>query len=417
MPTIVLRNATLIDGTGNDPTTNASVVIEEGNITAVGRSVDVSVPDGARVYELDGRTIMPGLMDAHVHFGLVDLSISAAQRESLAVWAMKVREVIEDTLDMGFTTVRDAGGIDGGFAQAVEMGLFRGPRILPSGSPITQTGGHGDWRQRYQDVAPPIIPGLVAMPAICDGADAVRKAAREQFRVGATQIKVMASGGAMSPVDELETTQLSTEEIGAAVHEASAIGRIVMAHTYSAQSITIAVEAGVKSIEHGNFLDERSAALMAQKGAFLVPTMVTYEMIDRFGAQYNVPEFNLQKIRRAKEGAVESIKIALEAGVKIGSGSDLLAQMQPFKATELSLKAAVMGQMAAIVSATRTNAELFDLQDRTGTIEQGKWADVIVVEGDPLTDTDCLQDKDNVKLVLKHGAIAKDVLSNQSNRL
>lgn len=411
MAAIILRNGTLIDGTGSDAVPGAALAIEDGNIRAVGKATDVAVPDGARVYDLDGQTIMPGLMDAHVHFGLVDLSISAAQRESLAVWAMKVRQVIEDTLDMGFTTVRDAGGIDGGFAQAVELGFFRGPRILPSGSPITQTGGHGDWRQRYQGVAPPIIPGLIAMPAICDGPDAVRKAAREQFRVGATQIKVMASGGAMSPVDELETTQLSVEEIATAVHEANATGRIVIAHTYSPQSITVALEAGVKSIEHGNFLDERTAALMAEKDAYLVPTMVTYEMIDRFGADYGVPEFNLQKIRRAKEGAIESIKIAKAAGVKIGSGSDLLAQMQPFKSTELSLKAQVIGAMSAIVSATRTNAELFGLGDKTGTLEPRKWADVIVIDGDPLTDIECLQERDNVKLVLKQGAIAKDLLS------
>jgi imidazolonepropionase-like amidohydrolase len=409
--TIVLRNGTLIDGTGRDALPDAALAIEGGNIRAIGKTADVAVPDGARVYDLDGQAIMPGLTDAHVHFGLVDLSISAAQRESLAVWAMRVRQVIEDTIDMGFTTVRDAGGIDGGFAQAVEMGLFRGPRILPSGSPITQTGGHGDWRQRYQDVALPIIPGLVAMPAICDSPDAVRKAAREQFRAGATQIKVMASGGAMSPVDELETTQLSVEEIAAAVHEANAIGRIVIAHTYSPQSITIAVRAGVKSIEHGNFLDEPSAALMAEKGAYLVPTMVTYDMIDRFGAGYGVPEFNLQKIRRAKEGAVESIKIAQAAGVKIGSGSDLLAQMQPFKVNELSLKAQVMGEMAAIVSSTQTNADLFGLAEKTGTLEPGKWADVIVIDGDPLAGIDCLQQRDNVKLVLKQGTVQKDLLS------
>lgn len=150
---------------------------------------------------------------------------------------------------------------------------------------------------------------------------------------------------------------------------------------------------------------------MAEKGVYLVPTMVTYEMIDRFGAEYGVPEFNLQKIRRAKEGASESIKIALDAGVKIGSGSDLLAQMQPFKVTELSLKAQIMGAMPAIVSATRTNAELFRLAEKTGTLEPGKWADVIVVDGDPLEDIDCLQERDNVKLVLKQGVIAKDLLS------
>lgn len=410
MSTIVLRGGTLIDGNGGDPIADAAVRIEDGIIADVGKTSDVDIPDGAKVHELDGRTIMPGLMDAHVHFALIDLSISAPERESLAVWTMKVRQVIEDTVDMGFTTVRDAGGIDGGFAQAVETGYIRGPRILPSGSPITQTGGHGDWRQRYQEIEPPIVPGLVAMPAICDSPDAVRKAAREQLRRGATQIKVMASGGAMSPVDELETTQLTPDEIAAAVHEASAVGRIVIAHTYSPQSIATAVEAGVRSIEHGNFLDEQTAKAMHDAAAYLVPTMATYDLIDRLGANYGVPEFNLQKIRRAKEGAVESIKIAAAAGVPIGSGSDLLAQMQPFKAHELSLKARVLGPMAAIVSATRTNAELFGLADQTGTIEAGKWADIIVVDGDPLENIGCLESRDNVKLVLKQGSVEKNLL-------
>jgi imidazolonepropionase-like amidohydrolase len=409
MKTIVLRNGTLIDGNGGDPVTGAAVLIEDGIIANVGPAADVAVPDGADAYELDGRTIMPGLMDAHVHFGLVDLSISTAQRESLAVWTMKVRQVIEDTLDMGITTVRDAGGIDGGFAQAVEAGYIRGPKILPSGSPISQTGGHGDWRQRYQELEPPIVPGLVAMPAICDSPDEVRKAAREQLRRGATQIKVMASGGAMSPVDELETTQLTEEEIAAAVHEATAVGTLVMAHSYSPQSIAIAVEAGVRSIEHGNFLDEQTAAKMRDAGAYLVPTMVTYDLIDRMGPDFGVPEFNLQKIRRAKEGAVESIKIATEAGVRIGSGSDLLAQMQPFKTRELILKAEVMGAMNAIVSATRTNAELFGISETAGTIEIGKSADVIVVDGDPIENIACLESPDNVKLVLRQGSVKKDL--------
>ena len=410
MTPIVLRNGTLIDGNGGDPVAGAAVSIQNGTITDVGPTPDVDVPDGAKVYELNDRTIMPGLMDAHVHFGLVDLSISTPQRESLAVWTMKVRQVIEDTLDMGITTARDAGGIDGGFAQAVEMGYIRGPKILPSGSPISQTGGHGDWRRRYQDVEPPIIPGLVAMPAICDSPDTVRKAAREQLRRGATQIKVMASGGAMSPVDELETTQLTPEEIAAAVHEANAVGTLVMAHSYSPESIAAAVKAGVRSIEHGNFLDEETAAAMRQSGAYLVPTMVTYDLIDRMGPDFGVPEFNLKKIRRAKEGAVQSIKVASAAGVPIGSGSDLLAQMQPFKTRELTLKAEVIGAMNAIVSATRTNAELFGISETTGTLEIGKSADVIIVEGDPLENIACLESRDNVKLVLKQGSIQKDLL-------
>jgi imidazolonepropionase-like amidohydrolase len=406
----VLRNGLLIDGTGREPVQGATVVIDDEHIAQVGKDKAVEVPQGARVFELDGRALMPGLSDAHVHLGIVHLSVGDAQRDSLVVWAMKVRQVIEEALEMGFTTVRDAGGVDGGFAQAVVEGYIRGPRILPSGSPISQTGGHGDWRQRFQEGPLQTIPGLMAMPAICDGPEEVRKAARQQLRRGATQLKVMAAGGAMSPADELNTTQLTVEEMAAAVYEATAVGKIVMAHTYSPRSIANALEAGVRSIEHGNFLDEATAAKMKDQGAFLVPTLTTYELIDQFGEQYGVPKFNLEKTREAKSGSLDSVQVATAAGVKIGSGSDLLAAMQPYKTMELSLKAQVMGPMAAIVSATRTNAELFGLADKLGTVETGKWADIIVVDGNPLDDIERLRDKNNVKLVLKQGAVLKNLL-------
>jgi imidazolonepropionase-like amidohydrolase len=411
MSTTVLLNGTLIDGTGRDPVEHTTVVIEDGVITHSGPADAVARSADARVVDLDGRTVMPGLMDAHVHLGIVDLSVSAPNRDSLAVWAMKVKQNIEETLDAGFTTVRDAGGIDGGFAKAVEEGLIRGPRILPSGGPISQTGGHGDWRPRFADAPQTSIPGLVALPALCDSPDEVRRAVRQNLRLGATQIKVMASGGAMSPADELEATQLTSDEIAAAVYEAGAAGKYVMAHVYTPRAIANALAGGVRSIEHGNFLDEATAAEMKKRGAFLVPTITTYDLIDRFGAQYGIPEFNLEKIRLAKTGSFESVRIAMGAGVKIGSGSDLLAQMQPYKSMELQLKASVMGPMAAIVSATRTNAELFNLADKTGTVEPGKWADIIVVNGNPLDDINCILDNNNVRLVLKQGAILKDTLS------
>jgi len=407
--TIALHNGLLIDGTGADPLPGATVLVEGNRIARVGRRL--RIPRDARVLDVGGRTIMPGLSDAHVHLGITDLGPEALASQPLAVWAMKVRQIIEDTLEAGYTTVRDAGGIDGGFAQAVAEGYIRGPRILPSGAMISQTGGHGDWRLRYQEELHDSIPGLTALPAICDGPDQVRKAAREQLRRGATQIKVMAAGGAMSPTDALSTTQLTVEEMAAAVHEAQAVGKIVMAHTYSPASIANALAAGVLSIEHGNFLDEATAARMVALGAYLVPTITTYELIDTFGESYGVPAFNLEKIRLAKQGCYDSLRVALDAGVKIGSGSDLLGPMQPFKTMELSLKARLMGPMGAIVSATRTNAELFGLADYTGTLEAGKWADVIVVEGNPLENIDLLRNKDNVRLVMKEGAILKDRLS------
>ena len=263
---------------------------------------------------------------------------------------------------------------------------------------------------RYQDHWPEPVPGLVAPPVLCDGVEEVRRAARQQLRRGATQVKVMASGGAMSPSDDIETTQLTVEELAAAAYEAKAAGRYAMAHTYSPGSIRNAVEAGVRSIEHGNFLDEETAALMKARGAYLVPTLATYELIDLFGEQYGVSAFSMQKIRLAKARGAESVRIAAAAGVRIGSGSDLLGPMQPFKTLELSLKAAIMGPMAALVSATRTNAELVCLADRTGTVEEGKWADLIVVEGNPVEDIDVLREADNVRLVLKRGEVLKNTL-------
>lgn len=408
--TLFLTNATLIDCTGADPRPGITVVVSEGLIHRVAPSRAMRRPRGAQVLDLAGRTLMAGLIDAHVHLGITETSWEQVVREPAAVYALKVGRVIEQTLDAGFTTVRDAGLVDGGFAQAVEQGYLRGPRILPSGAPISQTGGHGDWRARYQDYWPEPVPGLVTPPALCDGVDEVRRAARQQLRRGATQVKVMASGGAMSPGDDIETTQLTVEELAAAVYEAKAAGRYAMAHTYSPGSVRNAVEAGVRSIEHGNFLDEETAALMKARGAYLVPTLATYELIDRFGEQHGVSAFSMQKIRLAKARGAESVRIAAAAGVRIGSGSDLLGPMQPFKTLELSLKAAILGPMAALVSATRTNAELLCLADRTGTVEEGRWADLIVVDGDPVENIDVLREAGNVRLVLKRGHILKNAL-------
>ncbi len=407
---IVLHNCTIIDCTGADPRPGTSLLVDERFIAKVALAKALRPPRGATVIDVGGRTVLPGLSDAHVHLGSTDLGPEAMLSQPMAVWAMKVRRIIEDTLDAGFTTVRDAGGIDGGFAQAVAEGHIRGPRILPSDAMISQTGGHGDWRQRYQEHLAQNVAGLTALPAICDGPDQVRRAAREQLRRGATQIKVMAAGGAMSPADELATTQLTVEEMAAAVYEGRAVGKITMAHTYSPQSIANALEAGVLSIEHGNFLDEATAAQMKAKGACLVPTITTYELIDSFGPNYGVPAFQLDKIRLAKQGCFDSLQVALAAGVAIGSGSDLLGPMQPFKTMELGLKARVMGPMAALISATRSNAELFGMADRIGTLEEGKWADVIVVDGNPLEDIEVLREPGKVALVMKEGQVLKNLL-------
>ena len=405
--TTVFHNATLIDGTGRDPRPGMAVVVEAGRIARVAPEAGLAPPRDAEAIDCQGRSLLPGLTDAHTHLGIVATDLTSA-RAPAAVLALRIAKVIEETLDAGFTTVRDAGGIDGGWAYAVESGLLRGPRILPSGSMLSQTAGHGDWRARFgEEPLPRTVPGLFSFPELCDSPDAVRRAAREQLRRGATQLKVMASGGAMSPADELAHSQFTVEEIAAAVHEAEAVGTYVLAHAYGPRAIANALDAGVRSIEHGNLLDEATAAAIKDAGAYLVPTLVTYEMIDLHGEAQGVPETNLRKIREARAKGEEALRIAAGAGVTIGSGSDLLALAQPFKARELTLKAGLLGAMAAIVSATRTNAEIFGLSERTGTVEEGKDADLIVVHGNPVDDISVLESAANVELVMKGGVVVK----------
>jgi imidazolonepropionase-like amidohydrolase len=287
--------------------------------------------------------------------------------------------------------------------------MLRGPRILPSGAFLSQTGGHGDHRPAYVDNFEWGIGGLIGGAVLCDGPDEVRKAARDQLRRGATQIKVMASGGAASPTDPIEATQFTVEELRAAVEEARARDTYVLAHAYHAKSIANCVEAGVHSIEHGNLLDEETAQRMAAAGAFLVPTMVTYDVLAKFGDQLGLTKFQHEKIRLVAAGAQQSVRLAHEAGVRIAAGSDLLGAMMSQKAREFVLKAEVIGPMGAIVSATKTNAELFGMADRIGTVEEGKQADLVVVDGDPLADIAVLADANRIRQVIKEGEVVKDL--------
>jgi imidazolonepropionase-like amidohydrolase len=240
---------------------------------------------------------------------------------------------------------------------------------------------------------------------VVDGPDRVRWAAREVLRRGADQVKVMANGGCMSPSDELSATQFSVAELRAAVEEASAAGKYVMAHTYTPRSMHNCMDAGIRTLEHGNFLDEATARRMAATGTYLVPTIATYELIAQQGRSLGVPEPNVRKIEQALAGAYESLKIADAAGVRIGSGSDLLGPQQPFKARELAFKSRVLGPMRALLAATRTNAEILGMGQEIGTVEEGKLADLLLVDGDPLDDPAILEDASRIHMVLLEGEI------------
>jgi imidazolonepropionase-like amidohydrolase len=411
MSTLVLKNATIIDGTGADPVSNGSVVLEDDRIKEVLRGSPGRIPSDALTIDCRNQTLLPGLIDGHVHLGAVDANIMEQQRlYHPSMLVIRTLKVIQESLDQGFTTVRDAGGADAGFREAQRQGLIPGPRMFVSGCALSQTGGHGDFRLPTEVRSPSLDLAGVAT-RICDGVDEVRRGAREQLRRGADFVKVMGGGGCMSPSDEIDTSQYSPDELRAAVFEAEAVGTYVAAHVYSSRSIRNCVSAGIRTLEHCNLLDESAAKAIKEAGAFMVPTLVTYEMISRMGKSMGIPENNVRKINEARDRGLEALAIAKRLGVKIASGSDLLGPMQRYKGMELELQARVLGPMGALVATTKTNAELLKKEKELGTIEAGKLADFILVQGDPLKDITLLQQyQEKISLIIQGGRVYKNIL-------
>jgi len=401
---IAFRNATVLPCTGSDPIESATVVVEDGLIRDVLTGAE-SAHAGSTV-ECAGRALMPGLIDAHVHVCSIDVHIARQQREvPTSLLAYEFAAVIRQTLDQGYTTVRDAGGADWGMKRAVERGLIPGPRLHVSGHPLSQTGGHGDGRTRAESTLGCSCGAAIGMvDNVADGVDGVRMAAREQLRRGADAIKIMASGGVASPTDPLEGAQYHPDELRAAVEVAEAAGTYVLAHAYAPRAIRAAVEAGVRSIEHGNLLDAPTAALMAERGTYLVPTFVTYEKLYEEGKALGFPADSLAKLETVLGVGLDGMQHALDAGVRIGSGSDLLGPLARHKTRELAIKAKLLGTAATLIATTRTNAELLGVADEVGTIEPGKRADLLVIDGDPLADITVLEDLERMPVVMKGGA-------------
>ena len=403
---IVIRDVAIIDATGREPQGRGDVLVEGGRIKAMG-SVGELAP-GVAAVDGAGTTLLPGLADAHVHFALIgtkgDHGSDTWIRHVLAVAGF-----IERALQEGFTTVRDAGGLEPAWAEAVGAGALSGPRILPAGSALSQTGGHADNRQRHEALhASQAVPGLVAGHAIVDGVDEVRRAAREQLRRGATQIKLMASGGVISPTDPLDSLQLSVAEIAVAVEVARSWGTYVMAHCHTTPSVEMALDAGVRSIEHGSMLEPETAARIAAEGAFMVPTLQTMESFLAHPDRMGLASDKIAVLGDFARQAYRSIEVARDAGVKLASGSDVVGPWQGRRGEELVYKARVLGAHGAIISATRTNAELFMLEDEIGTAEVGKRADLVLVKGQPLDDIELMAEPEHVVTVLQGGRVVKD---------
>ena len=406
---VIFKNALLIDGNGGDPLPDATVNVVGETIQEVISCKNAHGTVKGRIIDLKGKTLMPGLIDAHVHPGNVEVILDRIPEIPPAVYVHRVSKILEKDIDLGFTTLRDAGGLDWGFRAAIEQEFIRGPRLKLSVAPLTQTGGHADKRRKDRDEHVP-RNSLGVYPGVCDGPDEVRKTAREMLRRGADQIKVMAEGGVLSPTGGPGNWQFTVPELRAAVEVAEAAGTYVMAHVYTPRAAQNCIEAGVLSIEHATLIDAETVHMMREERLYLVPTLSVFDVLAQKGRSQGMDKAYIEKLEKVSVGAYRSLESAYRADVKIGSGSDLVGPFQHLKGRELMLKAKIMGPMKAIVSATRTNSELLGLSDHLGTVEPGKWADLIVVDGNPLEDLSLFENgMERVLLVMKQGTIMKEI--------
>jgi len=407
MTSIVFANGALLDGANPVRREDHHVLVEGDRIKEVSDRPIKSA--SAETIDLAGRTLMPGLIDAHVHAIAVDAALARLAEQPMTLVSLQAGKVLEGMLARGFTTVRDAGGADGGLAEAVAQGLVRGPRLFPSGQALSQTGGHGDLRPRTRSVVSCACCEYGAgLARIADGVDECRRAARDELRKGATQIKIMASGGVASPYDPIWNLQYSDEEMRAIVEEAHAWNTYVLAHAYTPEAIRRAIDNGVRSIEHANLIDPPTAARVAAADGFVVPTLITYDALHRFGRDLGITEANLAKLADVREAGLRSLEILQQAGVKIGYGTDLLGPMHQHQSREFVIRAEAMAPWEVIRSATIVNAELLNRSGELGVVAAGACADLIVVDGDPLVDISLLDGQgQHLSVIMKDGVLHK----------
>ena len=403
-----ISGATLIDGTGGPPIQNATVVVDDDRIVAAGPGGEVQVPSGADAIDGSGMTLLPGLIDCHDH--LSNFSYELASRwvmtEPRSLRHLRIAGVLKQTLESGYTTVRDASGLDAGFRQGVDEGLIPGPRLQVALSFITPTGGMGD-NSSPSGYSPPTPPDPMRPLGVADGPDGMRAIVREMVRAGADVIKTATTGGASSsaglgPKDVLGTR----EELDALIDEAHGLGRRVMCHALGGPGLRMAIEAGVNSIEHGSYLDEDPELLpmMAAKDIYFIPTFSVYIHHGAKGTPHG-----RARAAELREHHVKSLQLALESGVKVVAGTDEGGWVHGNNAHEIScLVAAGMEPMRAIVAATGHAAQCLGLDADVGSVVAGKKADLILVEGDPLQDVTILEEGKAVSWVMKDGVVYLD---------
>jgi imidazolonepropionase-like amidohydrolase len=413
---VAIKNGTLIDGTGVPPQQNNLILIEDTKIVAIilesnVSNIETQIPQDAQEIDATGKTIMPGLIDAHLH--LMGIRSMQPIQWTLDMPALRAARATADSrklIEAGFTSVRCAGSdVSVYLNKAIEEGTIPGPRIVAAHKIITQTAGHGDTHELPLEWA----IGPYSMARIADGVDECRRAAREQIREGAGVIKICSTGGVMSEKDAPTQAQFIDEEIAAITTEAHRVGIKVMAHAQSPEGIQNAVKNGVDTIEHAIYLDNETITLLLEYNTIVVPTFAIVNSIVTKGVEAGVPEYGLIKAKASHEEHIKSIKQAYQAGVRIALGTDfcgpdIIPHGENAVELEIFVNQVGMTPMEAIVAGTKVSAEALGLENEIGTLEKGKNADLLIVDGNPLDDIKILQNKEKLLVILKDGQIKID---------
>ncbi|PWE48970.1 peptidase M38 [Thioclava sp. NG1] len=400
-------NARLLDLDAERLGRITTVVVKGDRIDSIGHPA----PESAKVVDLGGRTLMPGLIDSHFHVVAhsLDLWGNVTAPDSLA--ALRAAKIMEELLDRGFTTVRDLGGADLGLVRAVEDGLVDGPDLVICGKGLSMTGGHTDLRART-DIRPDAMGWRLAnMGVLVDGVDNIRFTCRKMLKEGAKFIKVMANGGVSSPNDPIDSIQYSRDEILAMVEEAENANTYVSAHVYHDKAIRRCVELGVKSLEHCNLITAETAKMAAEAGCFAVPTLVAYEGLKLEGAALGLGASEQAKIDIVRDKGLESLAIMRDAGLPMAFGTDLLGKLRKYGGMEFDILAKVLSPAEILRSVTQIGAMACMRDGEIGVIAEGARADFIVVDGDPFADVTLLgRPEETLRMVVKSGRVARNFM-------
>jgi imidazolonepropionase-like amidohydrolase len=409
MTATLFANASILDGTA-DTAVPGHVLVEDGLVKEVS---DKPIRSSARSIDLRGRTLMPGLIDAHVHVIATEVNLARHALLPDALVAFRSAKIMHQMLLRGFTTIRDLGGATQGLRAAREEGHFDAPRMVICGKAISSTGGHSDGRGRWDSRDMHWLEQrLGCLGRIADGVDAVRRACREEIKAGADYIKIMANGGVASPTDPIAFLGYSKDEMRAAVEEARMAQTYVAAHLYTDEAIARAVECGVWSLEHCNLIEEATARKAAEAGCIACPTLVTYQALKDEGASLGLLPESVAKIDTVRLAGLDSLEKMRRAGLTMAFGTDLLGEMHRHQSEEFVIRGRVLPAIEVIRSATLNAAKLLMSEGRIGCVAPGAHADLIVVEGDPLKDLSLLTGQGkHLSAIMLGGRFVKDQLA------